>query len=162
MKTGAVFLLFLTAAAGVGQAADPKPHRWGLGVNYTGAHLNYRYGRQMLEARWQTGREGTGDEKITSHIAGLRWYRFLNPKSKQRFYFGFEADHSQSVQETGTLKVSGILLGGFMGLERDMGRRFSVGADVGPYLFAFEEKNTRASSTELEFVANTHVTWRFF
>ena len=136
--------IFLRASS---LAAESNPSRFALGLNYLGGQIRYN-----LDSRWSgglrylTGSEDAATGKITSQIFGLRGYRFFRADSRYRFFLGAEAALVNSDQKNTSYKVSGSALGGFGGLEYRFGKRFSLGLDIGPYLFSLKEEKTDVSA----------------
>jgi len=156
-----VFGVFCLAAS-AGAATRPAP-RLGVGVNYVGGQVAYQCrGPWRAEARYQTGQEGSGDSRSRAAILGLRAYRFFKGEGRTRAYLGLEAAHVSASQKAGEWKAQGLALGGFVGLERALGRRLALGFDIGPYVIGLEENSTRVRSTDVEFVANTFLMFWVF
>lgn len=143
--------------------AEPTPSRFALGLNYIGGQLRYNLdSRWAGELRYLTGSEDAATGKVTSDVFGLRSYRFFRESTYHRFFLGAEAALVNSDQKNTSYKVSGPAVGAFGGLEWHIGRKFSLGLDIGPYLLSLKEKKTKVSETSLEFIANTYFIFYLF
>jgi len=59
-----------------------REHRLGLGVNYTGGQLRWRFNRRWsVEGRYQQGSASSDYGTVTAHVFGLRGYRFFRGTS---------------------------------------------------------------------------------
>lgn len=137
--------------------------RMALGVNYTGGQIGIRSGRGMWEARYQTGQNSTEDGPVRADVVGLRYYRHAGKTQwGVRPYMGFEGDWIRATDHAGLQEGSGYAAGGFFGVEWWLGRRLSIGTDVGAYMVNVGERETKATDGGLDFIINSFVRFHLF
>lgn len=140
---------------------DEEP-RLSLGINYVGAQIGWRSGPTMLEVRFQRGQNSSTDGAVTADVIGGRFYRRLGQSGwRVRPYLGLEGGSIRASDETGN-KGSGYTAGGFAGLEWWIGRRLSIGTDIGAYFINISESQTQVSEGTLDFVANSFLRFHLF
>lgn len=137
--------------------------RMALGINYTGGQIGWRTGRGLLEARYQVGQNSTEDGNVRAEVLGLRYY--LHAGKAQwgvRPYMGFEGDWIRATDDSGLQEGSGYAAGGFVGVEWWLGKRFSIGSDIGAYLVNVGESETQVTDGGLDFIINSFVRFHLF
>lgn len=136
---------------------------FGIGVNVLGGQLSYQpTSATRAELRYQTGKNGSGADRVTSSIAGLRGYRLFWIGNATRPYLGLEAAYVATKESAGGRALTGAAGGAFIGFERRLLSRLWIGIDAGPYLVHLREKTSGTKDTSLEFVANTSLSLRLF
>jgi len=143
---------------------DIAPGRhFAAGVNYTGAQVRWRFDSSWaVEARWQHGKASSDYGDVTADVVGLRGYRFFRVDHPYAWYVGAECAHADAQAQSASYQVDGIAAGGFGGIELRVTRNIALGVDIGPYVLALKEKQTRTSQTSLDFVLNTGIVWYLF
>ena len=143
--------------------AQARPHRWGLGINYTGAQLRYsRNRRWMWEGRYQQGKASSDYGRVTAQVFGFRGYRNFWGRRGWPLYAGSELAYVTAKTNSSAYATKGFAAGAFGGVEYYVGKRLSVNADIGPYVITLREKQTDLTQTTLDFVLNTALVVHLF
>lgn len=150
---------FLAVVLGSGPLfAQSHPPRFGLGVNYGGAQLDWRPSQKwMFEARAQTGSDQGTSGTSHSTVVGTRAYRFLGRERLVVPLMGLQLAIVQTDQDNSTYKASGPSAGLFAGLAFKLNNHLRLLIDMGPYVIALSEKRTHADTTEVDLVADAAV-----
>lgn len=144
------------------QSPTPESYSWALGANYLGGQVRHNFSPAWAaELRYVTGWASSDLGAVTARAAGLRGYRFLAGKRLQLF-LGGEAAYVVSTQKGTSYRVTGPAVGGFGGIHYPVSSRISLDIDIGPYLFSLKERNAAASTSSLEFVADSFINFYLF
>jgi opacity protein-like surface antigen len=158
-----LLLVLLCCARAAAQDAPPVPHTLALGVNYLGGQLDYDFGRgHRLELRYLTGKTDSDEGRITSSTLGLRGYQRFKINGPYHPYVGAEVAYVNSKVGGGVYSVHGFAPGVFVGIDRKLWRRISAGLDIGPYLFALNERSTDTRTTSVDIIANVFILVHIF
>lgn len=133
------------------------------GVIMGGGELAYHLQPETrLSLRYQQGSSGSGEERITATVAGLRAAHLLWAESATRPYFGLEADYIGLRNGGGGRAGSGGAVGVFAGAERRILGDLWFGVDAGEYAVFLRDSETGVSMNSLEFVVNVAATLYLF
>lgn len=160
MRTALLLLIIASPALAEEQRSRPLS----IGINYLGGQLDLDVGRgKRLEARLITGEQSTEQGRVSATLIGIRGYQLFRAQGAYHPYFGVEGAYvSADTRGSSVYHVSGVAAGVFAGLERKVTSLVSIGLDAGPYLFMVSERDTGASSSNVDIVANAYVLFRLF
>ena len=142
---------------------EAPPRALGVGVNDLGGQLDYDFGRgHRLELRYLTGKEDSDEGRIATSVIGMRVYQRFRIQGIYHPYVGAEASFVQAKIAGGAYSVNGAAPGLFVGVDRDLGKRFSMGLDIGPYLFILHERSTNTRGTSFDVIANAFLLFHVY
>lgn len=122
------------------------------GVTYPGIVLGAQSKSMALELR------GYQQNDIT--IYGPRLTHYLYPFKGGNFYWGLDAMYIDEFEGDLT-EGDGYMGGGFLGLQKYIGSRFSFNVDGGPYYVEIEDDLSGLDVDGFEFVVNTSINVHF-
>lgn len=163
-RTAAVALLclFSKLPPAFSQPRDFSPHV-GVGLTTLGGQVRAIFhDKWAAEIRYLTGSEGSDLGEVRAHLYGLRGYRFFSLRGRTQYYLGAEAAFYNASNSSRVYETEGRAAGGFAGMERALWSRWRVGVDVGPYVLSTEEKVTKVSDTNIDFVLNAYLLFYAF
>lgn len=133
------------------------PPGWSLGLAYTGGLIRYRpRARWGVEGRWLVD----SSDSIHATALGARIYRFF-AAGRVDYYAGVEGDGLTARSRPDDLSFRGWSAGAFLGVERRLTRRLSVGMDGGIYDIDLKAASIGAAGNGVDFVLNTALIYRF-
>ena len=120
----------------------------GIGVGWAGEKW-----RGEARAQWVNG---NSEEGRTGYV-GFRANRRFRLKPKLRWYVGTEGGVFQH-EDDSNFQTDGLVFGGYLGVEKFFGKRFSFTFDIGPY-WAETESQQDITGSEVDAVANAALSW---
>ncbi len=147
------------------KSPEVKPPRTlALGLSYLGVQVRYFFVPKWAgEVKYQFGTVNSDGGNTTSQVIGLRGYRFFDTGTAYRLYLGGEASavNSRDKQDGVFYRATGTALGAFGGFEYTISKHWTLGLDIGPYLFSLKNNVVGGSDASLDFVANGAVSYYF-
>jgi hypothetical protein len=142
-------------------ASQPIPNPFAVGVHYSGVQLGWDVGpRWTVEGRYTIGRS-SDEQEVASRIWGARLYFFPGIPALWRPYVGAQSGWVTSERDVDHRRAEGWVAGGFLGVRREWGRRWSLLMDVGPYFFDLHEDVGSTRDQSIEFVGDVAMCFRF-
>ena len=135
-----------------------------LGLNNEGAQLRWQFASPLaVEARWQHAEENADTGRVHTNVFSARGYWTFQKSARLTPYLGLESGYVKSTTTDNLeYKSTGLVEGGFAGLEWRFAPRFSFAVDAGPYFYTLREKQTQIKNTDWDFTLNAGVLWYVF
>lgn len=122
--TSWVLFFAILAAPHLANGSEP-PRRFGLGLNYGGAQIDWRMSpKWMFEFRAQKGKATADNLETKSDVTGIRAYHLFLRRKSPSPYLGLQLAGVNAKQNNTRYKADGMAAGAFGGLAFHLSPRF--------------------------------------